>query len=137
MGICRFFRELGSRLEKARKSGNVDREKIENRFPQGDYDFDKINVKALMGNSPEDIIDRFLECKDLKIVADNAKDDANEIVTAPTLSEEEDLVSEELARIFVSQQLYSEAIVIYRKLSLLNSEKSVYFAELIKELEKK
>ncbi len=55
---------------------------------------------------------------------------------AAELSEDEELVSEPLAAIYAAQGLRDEAIAIYRKLSLLNPEKSVYFAELIDRLEK-
>ena len=41
----------------------------------------------------------------------------------------------EVAEIYLAQGLCDKAIAIYRKLSLLNPEKSVYFAELIGKLE--
>ena len=44
-------------------------------------------------------------------------------------------MSEEIAEIYKNQGLYAEAIATYRKLSLLNSEKSIYFARLIREIE--
>ena len=42
--------------------------------------------------------------------------------------------TEELAEIYRQQGLNDEACAIYRKLSLRNPEKSVYFAELIDEI---
>ena len=51
------------------------------------------------------------------------------------LDEEDEVVSEELAEIYLAQGLRDEALAIYRKLSLRNPEKSVYFAELIGKIE--
>ena len=51
------------------------------------------------------------------------------------LDDDDEVVTEELAEIYLAQGLCDKAIAIYRKLSLLNPEKSVYFAELIGKLE--
>ncbi|MFI3281621.1 MAG: hypothetical protein R3Y44_06595 [Rikenellaceae bacterium] len=99
--------------------------------------FDQIDIKALMGRAPDDVIDRFLSCSGLRIVVDDSSKAEADVQIEPNLSEEDDLVSEELAKIYLTQGLNREAIEIYRKLSLLNSEKSVYFAKLIAMLENK
>ena len=93
-----------------------------------------VDADALCRLSSDDIIDRFLREEDLRIVADDGAPDC-EVRTAPELDDEDEIVSEELAAIYLSQGLRREAIAIYRKLSLLNPEKSVYFAELIGKLE--
>ena len=61
-------------------------------------------------------------------------DPGEEIRTAPELDEDDELVSEQLAEIYLAQGLRGQAEAIYRKLSLLNPEKSVYFAELIRNM---
>ena len=43
----------------------------------------------------------------------------------------DDLLTEQLAAIYLAQGLVDRAVEIYRRLSLLNPEKSVYFAEII------
>ncbi len=96
----------------------------------------KVNSEVLLHLSADDIIDRFLQEKELRIVARDGEPGPNEeIVTEAELSEEEDLVTEELAEVYLHQGLKREALAIYRRLSLLNPEKSVYFAKIIEKLE--
>ena len=78
--------------------------------------------------------DRFLRSDNYRIVADD-DGPAEEIRTEPEFSTEDDLVSEELAEVYLAQGLKDMARETYRKLSLLNPEKSVYFAELIAKLD--
>lgn len=92
-----------------------------------------IDVDSLAAVTEGEIIDKFLRLTDYKIVADEA-DDAGEIRTQAELDDEDDLVSEELAEVYTAQGMKAEAIEIYRKLSLLNTEKSIYFAEKIEKL---
>lgn len=96
----------------------------------GEYD-----AEALRYLSTDDVIDRFLLTEDLRIVAEEGEPEGDLRLEA-NLSEEDELVSEELAEIYLAQGLREEAKSIYRKLSLLNPEKSIYFAELIAKLEK-
>ena len=81
-----------------------------------------------------DIIDRFLRAETRRIVAEEGEVES-EIVTEAELQDEDDMVSEELAEVYLAQGLKDMAIETYRKLSLLNPEKSIYFAELISKIE--
>lgn len=93
-----------------------------------------IDIARLTHVSTDDLIDRFLCRSDYRIVAEEgAADDLSAVV----MDDQDEIVSEELAEIYVKQGLYSDAINTYRKLSLVNSEKSIYFAELIAEIEGK
>ena len=94
-----------------------------------------VDVEKLAEVSEGEIISRFLRKDDYRIVAEEGEIES-EVVTAAEIDEEDDLVSEELAEIYLAQGLRSEAIEIYRKLSLLNSEKSIYFAEKIENIQK-
>ena len=95
----------------------------------------EVDVERLAEESEGEIISRFLRKTDYRIVAEEGEVDS-EIRTEAEIDEEDDLVSEELAEIYLAQGLKCEAIEIYRKLSLLNSEKSAYFAEKIENIEK-
>ena len=93
-----------------------------------------VDFERLRHVSTEDIIERFLKLDDYRIVA---KDGDDSDLATPVMEEDDELVSEEIAEIYEKQGLYAEAIATYRKLSLLNSEKSIYFARLISDIEKK
>ena len=79
---------------------------------------------------------RFLKEGGHRIVAEEGEV-VEEVRTEAELSGDDDLVTEDLAEIYLAQGLYDEAIAIYRKLSLLNPEKSVYFASLIDKIANK
>lgn len=96
------------------------------------YDVDTEKIAEV---SEGEIINRFLRKTDLRIIADEGDVDGD-VRTEADIDDEDDLVSEELAEIYLAQGLKCEAIAIYRKLSLLNSEKSIYFAEKIENIEK-
>ena len=94
----------------------------------------EIDVEKLAEESEGELINRFLRMGDFRIVAEEGEVE-EEVRTEAEFDDEDDLVSEELAEIYLSQGLKCEAIEIYRKLSLLNSEKSIYFAEKIENIE--
>ena len=95
----------------------------------------EIDAEKIAEESEGEIISRFLRKTDFRIVAEEGEVEG-EVCTEAEIDDEDDLVSEELAEIYLAQGLKCEAIEIYRKLSLLNSEKSAYFAEKIENIEK-
>ena len=113
------------------EAARVCKSKIENPL----LDCYAVDVEKLAAVSEGEIISRFLRKDDYRIVSEEGEVE-NEVVTAAEIDDEDDLVSEELAEIYLAQGLRSEAIEIYRKLSLLNSEKSIYFAEKIENIQK-
>ena len=94
----------------------------------------EVDFAKIAEESEGEIISRFLRKGDYRIVAEEGEADGN-VCTEAEIDDEDDIVSEELAEIYLLQGLKCEAIEIYRKLSLLNSEKSVYFAEKIANIE--
>ncbi|MBR3702815.1 MAG: hypothetical protein IKM12_04625 [Alistipes sp.] len=93
-----------------------------------------IDIELLTLVTSSDIIDKFLRAETHRIVAEEGEPDS-EITTEAEFSDEDDMVSEELAEVYLQQGLKDMAIETYRKLSLLNPEKSIYFAELISKIE--
>lgn len=128
----------GARLSLARKQSAEERDAatrlIATLHPTALAPLNTIDVAKLTHLTTDDLIDRFLKRNDYRIVAEEGTaDDLSEV----EIDDDEDMISEDLAEIYKNQGLYCEAIAIYRKLSLLNSEKSIYFAELIAEIEDK
>ena len=90
------------------------------------------------GNS---LIDKFLSSNSGKIR--NFHDEVNgtelenriEIIEK-SIAENDDIITETLAAIYLQQKNYEKALDAYKKLSLKYPEKSIYFATQIKEIEK-
>ncbi len=93
-----------------------------------------IDVERLTKITSEDIIDKFLRADTHRIVAEEGEV-TQEIVVEAAFDDEDDMVSEELAEIYLAQGLKDMAKETYRKLSLLNPEKSIYFAEIISKID--
>lgn len=92
-----------------------------------------IDIERLTAVSDAEKISRFLKMDDYRIVAEDGEVE-NEVKIEAEFDEDDDLVSEELAEIYAKQGLNSQAVEIYRKLSLLNPKKSAYFATQIEKL---
>ena len=92
-------------------------------------------------NNGNSLIDKFLSSNSGKIR--NFHDEVNgtelenriEIIEKST-AENDDIITETLAAIYLQQKNYEKALDAYKKLSLKYPEKSIYFATQIKEIEK-
>ncbi len=94
----------------------------------------KIDIERLTKITSDDIIDKFLRSETHRIVAEEGEV-MDEIITEADFDDDDDMVSEELAEIYLAQGLKDMAKETYRKLSLLNPEKSIYFAEIISKID--
>lgn len=86
----------------------------------------------------DDLIDQFLRSGEERITpaAEPAEPRKAQRQVEKSERENDDILTETLAAIYVKQNHFDKAINIYRKLSLKNPEKSAYFAARISELEK-
>ncbi|MDR2890078.1 MAG: hypothetical protein LBV18_00465 [Alistipes sp.] len=81
------------------------------------------------------IIDRFLSHGGHRIVPSEGEVGGAAASAGRDFDLDPDLVTEQLAEIYLKQGLHAEAKEIYRRLSLHNPEKSVYFAGVISRID--
>ena len=82
-----------------------------------------------------DLIDSFLSKGQDKIVPASDKYKENIDFSESSTIENDELMTETLANIYIKQKHYKKALVIFEKLILKYPEKNIYFASRIKELE--
>jgi hypothetical protein len=85
--------------------------------------------------SNDDLINQFINSNP-RIKPPQIINNDQEDISLKSLEEPEDLVTEPIAQIYVSQGFFQKAISIYEKLSLKYPEKSSYFAGQIQEIKK-
>ena len=122
-------------LEEKRKSLDELKNLIEQRIIEleREKEEDKKEKKAL---SKTEIIDKFIA--ENPQISRPKKEFYDPMVVAQTsVIDQENIISETLATIYLNQGYIEKAISVYQKLSLKNPEKSVYFAKLIEEAKNK
>ncbi len=103
-----------------------------------DYLISLVEEDLREASATDDLIDKFLELKDLRITVDEDADfEPLDIAEGSEVEYEDGFASEELAQIYYQQGEYAKAKDIYNQLFLLYSEKITYFATQIAELSKK
>ena len=87
------------------------------------------------------LINKFLSSKPGKIIGktegEEVMNNAGRVdIAEKSDAENDDIITETLAAIYVQQKSYEKALAAYKKLSLKYPEKSIYFATQIEEIEK-
>lgn len=95
-------------------------------------------AKKKSNKKHQGLIDDFLKKSESGTVTINSpKDSDNQQVEDKTSGQgREQFYTETLAKIYIKQKKYDHAVKIFRRLMLKNSEKSVYFADQVRFLEK-
>ena len=127
-------RRWGSMKGEKMSCDGQNQEALENLLERPNLASQTIDIERLTRITSGDIIDRFLSSEPRRIV-DEEGEVNEEIVTEAEFDDDEEMVSEELAEVYLAQGLNDMAKETYRKLSLLNPEKSIYFAGIISKID--
>ncbi|MDD2386645.1 MAG: hypothetical protein PHP52_07660 [Bacteroidales bacterium] len=98
-----------------------------------DFDFNKEEKILDSKEQKNEIIDKFI-ASDPRIVPQKNYTPNGSFATDTVLSDNDELFSETLAKIYVNQQHFDKAILTYEKLCLKYPEKSIYFVRQIEKI---
>ncbi len=112
----------------------------ENEYENSTHVFDETESET-ENNEGNSLIDKFLLLKPGAIRRISGDEDSagmeNRVaILEKSVTENEELVTDSLASIYLQQKNYDKALAAYKKLSLKYPEKSIYFATQIEEIEK-
>ena len=122
-------------LEEKRKSLDELKALIEQRIIELEQEKEE-NKKEDKNLSKNEIIDKFI-AENPQISRPKQEFYDPFVVAQASVVDQENIISETLATIYLNQGYVEKAISVYQKLSLKNPEKSVYFAELIEKAKNK
>ena len=122
-------------LEEKRKSLDELKDLIEQRIIELEREKEESN-KEEKTLSKTEIIDKFI-AENPQISRPKQEFYDPFVVAQASVVDQENIISETLATIYLNQGYVEKAISVYQKLSLKNPEKSVYFAELIEKAKNK
>jgi len=92
-------------------------------------------VKNENPQNSNELIEKFIQTEPRITKPTKATFFSPQVMAKKSIEENDEIVSETLAKIYATQGNIQRAIKVYEKLGLLNPEKSAYFAALIKKLE--
>jgi hypothetical protein len=84
-------------------------------------------------NGQQELIDNFIKA-DPKIEHVQPSGSQYDDISAASIADSDDFVTDTLAKIYINQKHYDKALLAYEKLSLKYPEKSIYFADQIEKI---